>query len=198
MWLHVREINLLINNNKEAIVIMFSKNSYALLGASGCGKTTLLSCIIGSSSLNEGSIRVLGKSASKLPGHKIGYMPQQIALIDEFTIKEVIYYFGRISGMTYQRIEERFNFLKILLDLPPEERYVGNCSGGQQRRVSFAVAILHEPELLILDEPTVGLDPILRDGIWNFLVETTSSSNLAVIITTHYIEEAKQATSVRI
>lgn len=168
------------------------------MGASGCGKTTLLSCIIGSSSLDEGSIKVLGKNALKLPGHKIGYMPQQIALIDEFTIKEVIYYFGRISGMTYQKIEERFNFLKILLDLPSEERYVGNCSGGQQRRVSFAVAILHEPELLILDEPTVGLDPILRDGIWNFLVETTSTSNLAVIITTHYIEEAKQATSVSI
>lgn len=72
-------------------------------------------------------------------------------------------------------------------------RYVGNCSGGQQRRVSFAAAMVHEPELLILDEPTVGLDPLLREKIWQYLVETTSTSKMAVIITTHYIEEAKQA-----
>lgn len=76
--------------------------------------------------------------------------------------------------------------------------HVGNCSGGQQRRVSFAAAMVHEPELLILDEPTVGLDPLLRERIWQYLVETTSSSKLAVIITTHYIEEARQASCVRL
>lgn len=72
-----------------------------------------------------------------------------------------------------------------------------SCSGGQQRRVSFAVALMHDPELLILDEPTVGVDPLLRQSIWNHLVQITKDGNKTVIITTHYIEEARQAHTVR-
>ncbi|XP_053672048.1 ABC transporter G family member 20 [Anopheles nili] len=170
---------------------------YGLLGASGCGKTTLLSCIVGRKFLNDGEISVLGgtpgTTGSGVPGPRIGYMPQDIALVEEFTIKETIYYFGRIYGMSKEKIRERYKLLKHLLELPGDDRYVGNCSGGQQRRVSFAAAMVHEPELLILDEPTVGLDPLLREKIWQYLVETTSTSKMAVIITTHYIEEAKQA-----
>uniref|UniRef100_A0A182JPM5 Uncharacterized protein n=1 Tax=Anopheles christyi TaxID=43041 RepID=A0A182JPM5_9DIPT len=170
---------------------------YGLLGASGCGKTTLLSCIVGRKFLNDGEINVLGgtpgTAGSGVPGPRIGYMPQDIALVEEFTIKETIYYFGRIYGMSKEKIRERYKLLKHLLELPSDDRYVGNCSGGQQRRVSFAAAMVHEPELLILDEPTVGLDPLLREKIWQYLVETTSTSKMAVIITTHYIEEAKQA-----
>lgn len=98
--------------------------------------------------------------------------------------------------MSGDRIRERYKLLKELLDLPFGSKHVGQCSGGQQRRVSFAAAMVHEPELLILDEPTVGLDPLLREKIWEFLVETTRTSKLAVIITTHYIEEAKQANCV--
>lgn len=124
-------------------------------------------------------------------------MPQEIALTEEFSIKETIYYFGRIYGMSSEQIRERYKKLKDLLDLPPGSRQLGHLSGGQQRRVSFAAAMVHEPELLILDEPTVGLDPLLREKIWDFLVETTRTSKLAVIITTHYIEEAKQANCVR-
>lgn len=171
-----------------------------MLGASGCGKTTLLSCIVGIKFLNEGKISVLGGTpgtkGSGVPGPRIGYMPQEIALVEEFSIKETIYYFGRIYGMSAERIRERYKLLRDLLDLPPGSKQVGKCSGGQQRRVSFAAAMVHEPELLILDEPTVGLDPILREKIWGFLVETTRTSKLAVLITTHYIEEAKQANNV--
>ncbi|KAG5674743.1 hypothetical protein PVAND_004694 [Polypedilum vanderplanki] len=170
---------------------------YGLLGASGCGKTTLLSCIVGVKFLNEGKITVLGgtpgKMGSGVPGPRVGYMPQEIALTEEFSIKETIYYFGRIYGMSTERIRERYKLLRDLLDLPTGSRQIGHCSGGQQRRVSFAAAMVHEPELLILDEPTVGLDPLLREKIWDFLVETTRTSKLAVIITTHYIEEARQA-----
>ena len=183
-------------------LIQYSIYRYGLLGASGCGKTTLLSCIVGVKFLNDGKINVLGATpgikGSGVPGPRIGYMPQEIALVEEFSIKEVIYYFGRIYGMTAERIRERYKLLKELLDLPPGSRQVGKCSGGQRRRVSFAAAMVHEPELLILDEPTVGLDPILREKIWEFLVETTRTSKLAVIITTHYIEEAKQANCVSI
>ncbi|KAI8121498.1 hypothetical protein FF38_00066 [Lucilia cuprina] len=170
---------------------------YGLLGASGCGKTTLLSCIVGQREFNSGDVRVLGLKpgapGSGIPGSRIGYMPQEIALVEEMTVKETVYYFGRIYGMRDDKIREKFKILRDLLQLPPAKQLVKKCSGGQQRRVSFACAMIHDPELLILDEPTVGLDPMLREKIWDFLVESTRNSKMAVIITTHYIEEAKQA-----
>ncbi|KAH8341453.1 ABC transporter G family member 20 [Drosophila kikkawai] len=170
---------------------------YGLLGASGCGKTTLLSCIVGQRCLNGGEVSVLGvkpgEPGSGVPGSRVGFMPQEIALVEEMTVKETIFYFGRIYGLDDDRIREKFKLLKELLQLPPATQMIKQCSGGQQRRLSFACAMIHDPELLILDEPTVGLDPMLREKIWDFLVETTRNSKLAVIITTHYIEEAKQA-----
>lgn len=173
---------------------------YGLLGASGCGKTTLLSCIVGRRKINAGEIWVLGGKpgtrGSGVPGKRVGYMPQEIALYAEFTIKETMMYFGWIFGMETADILERLQFLLNFLDLPSQNRMVKNLSGGQQRRVSFAVALMHDPELLILDEPTVGVDPLLRQSIWNHLVQITKTGQKTVIITTHYIEEARQAHTV--
>ncbi|XP_053682131.1 ABC transporter G family member 23 isoform X2 [Sabethes cyaneus] len=170
---------------------------YGLLGASGCGKTTLLSCIVGRKRLNSGEIWVLGgkpgTKGSGVPGKRVGYMPQEIALYGEFSIRETMMYFGWIFGMQTSEISDRLRFLLNFLDLPSESRLVKNLSGGQQRRVSFAVALMHDPELLILDEPTVGVDPLLRQSIWNHLVHITKAGQKTVIITTHYIEEARQA-----
>ncbi|XP_078032494.1 ABC transporter G family member 23 [Augochlora pura] len=170
---------------------------YGLLGPSGCGKTTLLSAVVGVRKLNSGEIWVLGGTpgspGSGIPGPRVGYMPQDISLVDEFSVIGALYYFGRINGLDDYVIEERFTFLKDLLQLPPRNRLVRNMSGGQQRRLSFAAALVHKPELLILDEPTVGLDPVLRDNIWRHLVKITKEDGVTVIITTHYIEETKQA-----
>ncbi|KYM87308.1 ABC transporter G family member 20 [Atta colombica] len=170
---------------------------YGLLGASGCGKTTLLSCIVGRRRLNSGEIWVLGgrpgSKGSGVPGPRVGYMPQEIALYGEFSIRETFIYFGWCAGMTTEEVDEKLIFLLKFLQLPSENRFVKNLSGGQQRRVSFAAAILAEPELLILDEPTVGVDPILRQSIWDHLVHLTKDGNKTIIITTHYIEETRQA-----
>ena len=136
------------------------------------------------------------KTGSGVPGKRVGYMPQEIALYAEFTIKETMMYFGWIFGMKTSEIIERLQFLLNFLDLPSQNRLVKNLSGGQQRRVSFAVALMHDPELLILDEPTVGVDPLLRQSIWNHLVHITKAGQKTVIITTHYIEEARQAHTV--
>ncbi|CAG5014148.1 unnamed protein product [Parnassius apollo] len=170
---------------------------YGLLGASGCGKTTLLSCIVGRRRLNSGEIWVLGGTpggrGSGVPGPRIGYMPQEVALFGEFSIRETMTYFGWIAGMKSREVDERTDFLIALLQLPNPTKQVKNLSGGQMRRVSLAAALLHEPELLILDEPTVGVDPVLRQSIWDHLVDICKGGKTTVIITTHYIDETKQA-----
>ncbi|KAK9885990.1 hypothetical protein WA026_014776 [Henosepilachna vigintioctopunctata] len=170
---------------------------YGLLGSSGCGKTTLLNCIVGRKRLNAGEIWVLGGTpgsrGSGVPGPRIGYMPQEVALYGEFTIRETLKYFGWIAGMKNKAIEEKLSFLVEFLMMPDADRQVKNLSGGQQRRVSLAAALVHEPELLILDEPTVGVDPLLRANIWNHLVQITKNGSTTVIITTHYIDETRQA-----
>ncbi|XP_046645726.1 ABC transporter G family member 20-like [Daphnia pulicaria] len=170
---------------------------YGLLGASGCGKTTLLSCLVGRRTLNNGEVLVLGHEPgspnSGIPGPQVGYMPQELALYDYFTIKETLEYFGRIYKLKSAFVKSQLKFLSNLLDLPPCDRYVKTLSGGQQRRVSFAVALFHDPDLLILDEPTVGVDPLLSNSIWNHLVRLSVDHGKTVIVTTHYIEEARQS-----
>jgi len=171
---------------------------YGLLGASGCGKTTVLSTIVGLKSLNQGIVEVFGGIPGDrklgIPGNRIGYMPQEIALYGEFTIRETLLYFGRIHGMQKKAIKTQIEFLLDLLELSNlTDEFVRNLSGGQKRRVSFAVALLHNPELLILDEPTVGVDPMLRQNIWNHLLRLCQEQKKTILITTHYIEEARQA-----
>nr|CAH0113565.1 unnamed protein product [Daphnia galeata] len=173
---------------------------YGLLGASGCGKTTILSCLVALRTLNSGEIQILGHELGSaeigIPGPQVGYMPQELALYGDFTIHETLTYFGRIYKLKTKFVKSQLKFLSELLDLPPSDRLIKTLSGGQQRRASFAVALFHEPELLILDEPTVGVDPLLRHNIWNHLVRQSVDHGRTVIVTTHYIEEAKQANTI--
>ena len=127
----------------------------------GCGKTTLLSCIIGMIPLESGRIDVFGKEITHFSlqknGKRIGYMPQEMALVGDLSVKETIYYFGKIFQMDSDKLRDRYDMLHKLLELPPGDQLIQECSGGQQRRVSFASSMIHDPELLILDEPTVCL-----------------------------------------
>jgi ABC-type multidrug transport system ATPase subunit len=169
---------------------------YGLLGPSGCGKTTMLKVILGRLRPEAGSVAVLGAEVGTpectVPGSAVGYSPQEIALYEDLTIAETLLFHGRLQQMSPQQITERQEWLIEFLDLPEAGRQVGKLSGGQKRRASLAVALLHQPELLLLDEPTVGVDPELRYRIWQHLREIADAGT-TVIITTHYIDEAGQA-----
>ncbi|CAL8089214.1 unnamed protein product [Orchesella dallaii] len=173
---------------------------YGLLGSSGCGKTSILSCIVGLRQLDSGHIHVFGKrpgsEGSGIPGRRLGYMPQDISLYPHFTISEILLYFGRIYGMPKSDILKRVQFLTTFLQLPNSSKRISSLSGGQQRRTSLATAFVHDPELLILDEPTVGVDPILRTSIWDHLCQMVKTGRTTVIVTTHYTEEARRSDTI--
>lgn len=165
------------------------------MGSSGCGKTSLISCIIGTGKLDSGDIRAFGDSVGKNIS-RIGYMPQESALVNEFTISEIMRFYGIFHGVELDKIEKRTAFICEMLELHDTDKRIGDFSGGQQRRISFAVALVNEPELLILDEPTVGVDAMLRTKIWSYLNDIAALRKVTVLITTHYIEEARLATHV--
>ncbi|KAL7020911.1 hypothetical protein ACKWTF_011676 [Chironomus riparius] len=168
---------------------------YALIGASGAGKTTLIKSIIGIETLQSGVIELF-RDCTKSNHKLIGYMPQEIAVLQKFTAKEMLNFFGVLNGVDANKIKERTNFLSSLLEFSDDDKLIENCSGGEQRRISFACALMHEPRLLILDEPTVGVDPILRNKIWVFLQTLTTTTDTTVIISTQYIQETVNATNI--
>ncbi|CAL8109728.1 unnamed protein product [Orchesella dallaii] len=170
---------------------------YGLLGSSGCGKTSILSCIVGRQTWDAGSISILGSppylKRCAFDSKKLGYMPQDLALQPLLTIEEVLILYGRLHGMSTDTIISRMKFLQTFLQLPDGHRTIDNLSGGQQRRASLAVSLLHEPDLIILDEPTVGLDPLLRQSIWEHLQNLVENFQVTVLLTTHYIDEARRS-----
>lgn len=169
-----------------------------MLGASGCGKTTLISCILGIKKLDSGVIKVLQEKVTHKRPHSninsIGYMPQEIALPMGMSIKETIVFFANISQMNMTFFKERYKMLMDMLEIKSENSLIEDLSGGEKRRVSFIVAMIHSPQLLILDEPTVGLDVIIVQKIWNFMRESVKlDSNLTILMSTHYPHEAEKA-----
>ncbi|KAG5679849.1 hypothetical protein PVAND_009386 [Polypedilum vanderplanki] len=170
---------------------------YSLVGSSGCGKTTFLNCLLAMQKIDEGEIKIFNqqvkfpnlKSLSKL----IGFMPQHIALASQLTINETFHYFASLQLIDDKTLKERSKMLCDLLCLPSKDSLIGKISNGQQRRVSFAVAVLHDPKLLILDEPTVGLDCEIRQRIWKFLHQQSSEKNITILFTTQYLTEVSRA-----
>ena len=116
--------------------------------------------------MDSGTILVNGKPpgdrSNGLPGQLVGYMPQDISLYQEFTIGETFQFFGRLQKMKTELAKNRQKEISDMLELPDKNRRVQDMSGGQKRRLSFAIALLHCPRILILDEPTVGVDPLVR------------------------------------
>ena len=198
--IEVRDVHLIYSKNKvlnDLELKVPCGSTFGLLGPSGCGKTSLIRCILGMVKVNSGLINVFGQPPGSahpnVPGSGVGYMPQDISLCPDLTVIETLNYFGRLYGLDDKKRSSRCRFLIKFLELSDTDQLVGSMSGGQKRRVSLATALIHEPPLLILDEPTVGVDPLLRKSIWGHLIQLCSQGHFTVLITTHYIEEAKDA-----
>jgi len=164
---------------------------FGLLGPSGAGKTTLVRMIAGIDIASSGTIDLLNVRMPKLNMLKhIGYMSQSDALYTELTAKENLEFFASIYGLTNAKRRQRIEEVMSLVNLTDElHKQVQHYSGGMKRRLSLAIALLHSPQLLILDEPTVGIDPVLRQSIWQEL-SRLSDQGTTIIVTTHVMDEA--------
>ncbi len=164
-----------------------------LLGPNGAGKTTLIRILLGLTPMTVGTASLLGAavpSREVLP--RIGYMPQNLAVYTDLKVRQNLDLFGRLYGLPRERLESRKAEVLGLVHLEERsESRVSELSGGMQRRVSLAAALLTDPELLLLDEPTVGVDPALRAEFWGHF-RNLSREGRTIVMTTHYMEEAVQ------
>lgn len=165
---------------------------YGLLGPNGAGKTTTIRLLCGIIKANSGEAYILGK---KGPYNDIaplvGYMPQETALYVGLSVRQNMEFFGEIFGIKKEKVKERIRELLKFVDLEDwKEELVGNLSGGMKHRVSLACTLIHEPKILFLDEPTVGVDPELRVSFWNYF-NSLKENGTTILITTHYMDEAR-------
>jgi ABC-2 type transport system ATP-binding protein len=164
-----------------------------LLGPSGSGKTTLVKMIAGIDSATSGEVYVLDHKMPKLVlMGKIGYMAQSDALYSELTAEENIKFFASMYNLTKLKRKQRIQEVMQLVNLSEHlKKQVKQYSGGMKRRLSLAIALIHEPPILLLDEPTVGIDPVLRKSIWNELYKLNHSGT-TIIVTTHVMDEVEK------
>jgi ABC-2 type transport system ATP-binding protein len=158
-----------------------------LLGPSGCGKTTLMRSIVGVQIVAGGTVRVLGEPAGS-PGlrSRIGYVTQAAAVYGDLSVRDNVRYFAQMLGVPAADVDRVIS--EVGLD-DHARRLVGRLSGGQRERVSLATALLGTPELLVLDEPTVGVDPVLRRDLWDRFRDL-AAGGASLLVSSHVMDEA--------
>jgi ABC-2 type transport system ATP-binding protein len=162
-----------------------------LLGPSGCGKTTLMRTLIGVQAITAGRVELLGLPAGDPRlRHRVGYATQDPAVYSDLTLAENLRYFGTVLGLPRARLKEAIARTVATLDLGGMEgRLISTFSGGQLARAGLAVALLAEPDLLVLDEPTVGLDPVLRRDLWA-MFHRLAADGASLLVSSHVMDEA--------
>ncbi|WP_057759945.1 ABC transporter ATP-binding protein [Cytobacillus praedii] len=166
---------------------------YGLIGPSGSGKTTLVKLIVGMDRPSQGDIQVLDTPVPNLNLlQKIGYMAQADALYTDLTGEENLSFFASLFKLNKKDQKERISYAANLVNLTPHlKKRVQDYSGGMKRRLSLAVALIQDPQVLILDEPTVGIDPELRQSIWAE-IHRLKASGKTILVTTHVMDEAEK------
>lgn len=164
-----------------------------LLGPSGAGKTTLIRLLTGTLLADSGEITFDGDRVPSMNAiKKVGYMPQNDAVYNDISGLQNLQFFGRMFGLSGKRLQSRAEDMLALVGLEADKhKLVSNYSGGMKKRLSLAVALLHDPEILLLDEPTVGIDPLLRKTIWDKFADLAASGK-TIIISTHVMDEAEK------
>ncbi|MDN5856787.1 MAG: ABC transporter ATP-binding protein [Actinomycetia bacterium] len=161
-----------------------------LLGPSGCGKSTLIRSIVGVQKVESGSVRVLGQEAgSKSLRDQIGYVTQEPSVYDNLTVAENLTFFARVLAVN--AADEVDKVIDSVGLTGRRDALVGNLSGGQRSRASLGVALLGRPSLLVLDEPTVGLDPVLRVELWD-LFAALARGGTTLLVSSHVMDEAER------
>ncbi len=165
---------------------------FGLLGPNGSGKTTTIKVLCGLLKPDAGSASVLGKDIKDRSYlTRIGYMPQETALYEDLTVHDNLKLFAGIYGLSRGRFKKREKEVLDMVDLFQRRDFpLSELSGGQRHRVSLAASMIHEPELLFLDEPTVGVDPPLRASFWNTF-HGLKKKGVTIIMSTHYMDEAR-------
>ncbi|MDI9915241.1 ATP-binding cassette domain-containing protein [Rhodococcus sp. IEGM 1379] len=169
---------------------------FGLLGPNGAGKTTTIRLLNTLLPLQDGDIRILGKSvrtdAMTIRRH-LGYVPQQLSIESTLTARENVTWFARLYDVPRSERRERVDQALEMVDLlDSADRVAAGFSGGMVRRLELAQALVNRPALLVLDEPTVGLDPIARESVWRRVSEMQQQYGMTVLLTTHYMEEADE------
>jgi ABC-2 type transport system ATP-binding protein len=165
---------------------------FGFIGPSGCGKTTTVRLLIGNYEATEGQIAVLGKSPDDYTPddqRRIGYMPQLFILYPELTVWENLNFAASIYGYPLDRSERLYDLLDLVELTGHEKKLARNISGGMQRRLSLASTLVHDPELIFLDEPTAGIDPVLRRKFWDHF-QVLRGRGHTLFVTTQYVGEA--------
>lgn len=170
-------------------VTQHSPSGTGLLGPSGCGKTTLMRCIVGVQIVKSGTVTVLGKPAGdRNLRRKIGYSTQNPAIYVDLTVREALRYFASVLHAPASDVDRAIADVDLTSHA---DALVSQLSGGQLSRANLAVALLGKPELLVLDEPTVGLDPVLRDELWQ-LFYRLADGGATVLVSSHVMDEASR------
>lgn len=164
-----------------------------LIGPSGSGKTTVVKTIIGMEKADEGKVTIQNqRMPNRLLLNQIGYMAQSDALYMELSAEQQLVFFSKLYGVPKNKRKQRISECMGLVDLESDlSKKVMNYSGGMKRRLSLALALLHEPDILVLDEPTVGIDPRLRKQIWEKL-QLLKQQGGSILVTTHVMDEAER------
>lgn len=166
---------------------------FGLLGPNGAGKTTTITMIVGGLSPESGSIKINGDAPGKQDSKRLlGIVPQTVALYESLSAQENLNFFGRLYGLTGKNLNDRIQHVFKIVNLTERRNErVSKYSGGMKRRLNIAAALLHRPSLLILDEPTVGVDPQSRHAIFESL-RALKQEGCTIILTSHYLEEAQK------